>query len=215
MPDIYISQKPQGEPARKRSASRRHYSLDRNQKEEAGSFAGYATHPADIRFENQERGEEIELFLRQHPITNVPWITFAVLMIFAPLLLQAFPFLGFLPSRFQLVTLLIWYLLTSAFILENLLRWLFNIYIVTNRRIIDIDFHNLIYKEVSDTNLNRVQDVTYRMGGVVRTLFNYGDVLIQTAGAAPNFEFGAVPNPDQVVKTLQELRHKAGKGRRV
>jgi hypothetical protein len=44
------------------------------------------------------------------------------------------------------------------------------------------------------------------MGGVVRTIFNYGDVLIQTASEVPNFEFLAVPKPDQVVKVLQDLR---------
>ena len=52
----------------------------------------------------------------------------------------------------------------------------FNVYIVTDERIIDIDFYNLIYKEVSDANIDKIQDVTYKMGGVVRTLFNYGDV---------------------------------------
>lgn len=206
MPEIYsANEKKQQAPPKKYKAF----------KHRAGTLSAYTTHPDNIHFENQERGEEIELFLRMHPVTNVPWIILAVLMIFAPLVLRVFPFLNFLPPRFGLVTLLIWYLLTSAFILESLLRWLFNIYIVTNRRIVDIDFHNLIYKEVSDTDLDRVQDVTYRMGGVVRTLFNYGDVLIQTAGAAPNFEFGAVPNPDEVAKTLQELRERAGKGRKV
>jgi hypothetical protein len=44
------------------------------------------------------------------------------------------------------------------------------------------------------------------MGGAIRTIFNYGDVLVQTAGEVPNFDFLAVPNPDKVVKVLQELR---------
>ena len=44
------------------------------------------------------------------------------------------------------------------------------------------------------------------MGGVIRTVFNYGDVYIQTAAEVPAFEFLAVPKPDRVAGILQELR---------
>ena len=93
-----------------------------------------------------------------------------------------------------------------AYILESFLTWFFNVYIVTDERIIDIDFYNLIYKEVSDANIDKIQDVTYKMGGVIRTLFNYGDVLIQTASEVPNFDFLAVPKPDMIARVLQDLR---------
>ncbi len=58
----------------------------------------------------------------------------------------------------------------------------------------------------ADANLDKIEDVTYKMGGVIRTLFNYGDVLIQTAAEVTNFDFLAVPYPDKVVKVLQDLR---------
>lgn len=172
----------------------------------ARAFTAFAHSPGNISFENQEKNERVELFLRQHIITNVPWALAAVLMLLAPFLLRFFPFLGFMPGSFQLIIVISWYLLTAAFILENLLSWFFNIYIVTDRRIVDVDFHNLIYREVSDANLERVQDVTVKMGGATRAVFNYGDIFIQTAGAAPNFDFLAVPRPDEVARILQELR---------
>jgi hypothetical protein len=43
------------------------------------------------------------------------------------------------------------------------------------------------------------------MGGVVRTMFDYGDVFVQTAGEVPRIEFEAVPHPDKVAKILREL----------
>ncbi|MDO8503763.1 MAG: hypothetical protein Q7S60_03660, partial [bacterium] len=94
-------------------------------------FSAYAYYPLGMRFENQEEGEEVVLFLRQHPIVNIPWILTMIVMIFAPLILRNFPILDFMPLNFQVVSVLIWYLLTAAFILENALDWLFNIYIVT------------------------------------------------------------------------------------
>jgi len=44
------------------------------------------------------------------------------------------------------------------------------------------------------------------MGGVIRTVFNYGDVLIQTASEVPRIEFSSVSKPDLVAKVLRELR---------
>lgn len=169
-------------------------------------LAAYYYLPDNVNFETKEREEEIILFLRKHPITLLPKALFAVLMILAPSILSIFPILSFLPSNFQLIVVLGWYLITIAFVLESFLTWFFNVYLITDERIVDIDFYNLIYKEVSDANIDKIQDVTYKMGGVVRTLFNYGDVLIQTASEVPNFEFLAVPRPDKVATVLQDLR---------
>jgi membrane protein YdbS with pleckstrin-like domain len=179
--------------------------------ENSSPVASFATKPAGVRFETQEDEEEIMLLLRKHWITNVPWLISGILLIFAPLILRWFPLLDFLPTRFQLVAIIIWYLLTVFIIFEKFLTWYFNVNIITDERIIDIDFTNLIYKEISDAKIDKIQDITYKMGGAVRTLFHYGDVYIQTAGTEPNFEFLAVPNPEQVVKILNELREEEEK----
>ncbi|MBI4059103.1 hypothetical protein HY404_02560 [Candidatus Microgenomates bacterium] len=170
-------------------------------------LASYCYQPENVSFETQDPQEKIILFLRKHPIINLPWIIIAVILLLAPtFILPIFPLLSFLPAKFQLVAILGWYLVTVAFILENFLSWFFNVDIVTDERVIDIDFHNLIYREVSETKIDKVQDVTYKMGGVLRAMFNYGDVFLQTAGTVPNFQFLAVPRPDEVVKVLQALR---------
>ncbi|MCK4588457.1 PH domain-containing protein, partial [Candidatus Woesebacteria bacterium] len=168
-------------------------------------LAAYCYFPDKVDFETRERKEKIVLLLRRHPITNVAWILIAILMIFAPLTLSFFPILSFLPSNFQFIAVLVWYLITTAFVLESFLTWFFNVNIITDERIVDIDFHNLIYKEVSDCKIDNIQDVTYKMGGVVRTIFNYGDIYIQTAAEVPAFEFLAVPKPSKVARVLQDL----------
>lgn len=168
-------------------------------------LAAYCYYPDAVDFETRDSDEEIILLLRMHPITNVGWILIAILMLLAPLTLRSFPILAFLPENFQFISVLIWYLITTAFVIESFLTWFYNVYIVTDQRVIDIDFYNLVYKEVSDANFDKIEDVTFKMGGVIRTLFNYGDVFIETAGEVPQFEFLAVPNPHQVVKIIHEL----------
>lgn len=169
-------------------------------------LAAYSYCPDNVSFETQDSQEKVILFLRKHPITNLPWILLAVLLAFAPAILTSFPLLSFLPVNFQFVALLLWYLVVTAFVLESALTWFFNVYIVTDERIIDVDFLNLIYREITEAKIDKIQDVTHSVGGVVRTIFNYGDVVIQTAGTAQNLEFEAVPEPAEVTKIIQELR---------
>lgn len=169
-------------------------------------LSSFSFHPDGIDFETRESEEKIILFLRQHPIVNVPWILLVILMLFAPSLAAGVGFLTSAPTNFQFIFVLIWYLFVLIFTMEKFLTWFFNVYIVTDERIIDIDFYNLIYKEVSDAKIDKIQDVTYKVGGVVRTLFDFGDVFIQTASEVPNFDFLAVPKPDKVARVLQDMQ---------
>ncbi|KKR84169.1 MAG: hypothetical protein UU32_C0049G0007 [Candidatus Woesebacteria bacterium GW2011_GWB1_41_10] len=137
---------------------------------------------------------------------NFNFDVFSSLMFLAPMVLSSFPLLDFLPENYKFVAILGWYMISIAYAFESFLDWFFSVYIVTDERIFDVDFVNLIYREISEANIDQIQDVTTAMGGVVRTLFNYGDVFIQTASEIPRIEFEAVPHPDQVAKILRELR---------
>lgn len=208
MPDIFISgkkEKPKEKKDRAIAKKTKKVARRKPKGRPHHPLAAYCYFPDKVDFETRERKEKIVLLLRRHPITNVAWILIAILMIFAPLTLSFFPILSFLPSNFQFIAVLVWYLITTAFVLENFLTWFFNVNIITDERIVDIDFHNLIYKEVSDCKIDNIQDVTYKMGGVVRTIFNYGDVYVQTAAEVPAFEFLAVPKPSKVARVLQDL----------
>lgn len=204
MPDIYVNK----QSSVKSDQSSRQSPITKHQLpgHTHNPLASFCYLPDRVNFETQEKEEKVVLFLRKHIITNVPWVLLAALFILAPFILSVFPLLSSLPEKFQMVAIIFWYLVTLAFILESFFTWFFNIYILTDERVVDIDFYNLIYREISDAKIDKIQDVTFNVGGVARTLFNYGDVFIQTAGTIPNFEFQAVPDPARVAKILQELR---------
>ncbi len=172
-------------------------------------LTAYMPVPQGVHFESQEEEEKIILLLRSHPITNLPWIVVAIIMLFAPLVIfPLFSFLNPLPSlplAYHLVLTLVWYTLTFSVVLVNYLHWFFNVYMVTNERIVDIDFYNLVHRQLSSTRIGRIQDVTYKVNGVIRSIFDYGDVVIQTAGTEENFVFEATPQPQHVVKKIEEL----------
>lgn len=78
----------------------------------------------------------------------------------------------------------------------------FNLFIITNHRIIDIDQQSLFHRSVSECQLAHIQDVRYNIKGVVYTLFQVGTVQIFFGSADGHIEFNAITNPAQVKELL-------------
>ncbi len=170
-----------------------------------GFFSSFMVWPKKLSFQTQEEGERIVLMLRQHPVVNVGWMVVFSLMLLMPTLVEFVPGFEILPMRFQAMTIVLWYLLTLAYALENFLSWYFNVYIVTDERVVDIDFYSLIYSHVSVTKTANIQDVNFRRMGVFSAMFDYGNVYIQTAGESREFDFANVPHPSRVVEIIYQL----------
>lgn len=173
------------------------------------TFSSFCQNPYGISFQSQEEDEKILLFLRRHFITNVPWIIIGLFLTVLPILL---PFLfiltGFLltlPQNLTMLFIAFYYLIVFAYLFINFLTWFYNIGLVTTKRAVDVDFSDLVYHNVAATKLSLIQDVDYTQVGVLPSLFNYGDVFVQTAGDKPNFDFLAVPNPAKAAHIIEEL----------
>lgn len=180
-------------------------------------FSTFAQHPLGITFDSQEAGEEIILLLRAHVITLLPVTILIIFLLFLPIIVfNAFAFLGigligFLSPIQVLLILIFWYLLVFAFAIYKFIFWYFNVYILTNERIIDFDFRGILHKQTSFAKLNQIQDVTPKMVGFFSTFFNFGDIFIQTAGERQEFDFAKVPRPDDVAnRILEEVRIEEG-----
>ena len=112
-------------------------------------LAAFIALPKKINFDTQRKKEKIILLLRRHWITNVPWFSLVCLMIFTPFLLTVFPLLTSFPARFRSILVIMWYLFILSLVLEKFLSWFFNICIITDERVIDVDFISLVYREIS------------------------------------------------------------------
>ncbi len=169
-------------------------------------LASFLVRPPGSEFINQHSQEKILLVLRQHPIVNVGWMLTTVALILAPFIVfPVFPLFDFVPDRFQFFAMIGWYLFISAFVIEQFLHWYYNIYIITDERIVDIDFVSLMYRNVSEAKIDKIEDVTATTAGLFGGVFNYGSVAVQTAAEKREFEFDRVPRPDKVTKFLNEL----------
>jgi hypothetical protein len=165
----------------------------------------FAAKPANTSFDSQNHEEEVLLLLRQHPVTQIKWILIAIILIFVPYLLSYIGFLSFLPARFQEVAAVGWYLMVVGFAMEAFLDWFYNVYIITDERVIDVDFVSLLFKNVSFAKIDRIEDVSATTAGTLGAIFDYGTVQIQTAGAANEFEFTNIPHPSRVMAFLNDM----------
>ncbi|OGK24484.1 hypothetical protein A2954_07625 [Candidatus Roizmanbacteria bacterium RIFCSPLOWO2_01_FULL_37_12] len=156
------------------------------------------------RFETQHTNEQLILVLRAHPITQLPWVINSLILIVVLIFLN-FLFFNFLSGTQTLFANFFGLAIIFAYIWFNFLSWFFNVGIITNERIIDIDFHAVIYKEVTETQLSKVEDVTAKSGGFFASVFNFGNVFVQTAGTEVNIEFVNIPKPAEVTKIINNL----------
>ena len=170
-----------------------------------GLFSALSIFPKSTKFEAQDEEEKIVLLLRPHFVTNIWWIILSLLMSVVPQFLTYIPVISLLPENYLFVLTLFWYALILTFAFERFLMWFFSVNIVTDERVMDVDFYGLLFKHVSVAQLDRIEDVNYFQKGIMGALFNFGDVLIQTAAEITGFVFNKVPNPERVVKVLSEL----------
>ncbi len=173
---------------------------------EPGRLAAYAPLPQNVKFETQQEQETILMVLRQHPVVNLRWILVAIILLLAPLVLvPLFPFFNFLTPRHWFFLNLGWLFLLTAYVSESFLSWYYNLYIITDERLIDVDFYSLIYRAISEAKLDKIEDVTATTTGVLGAIFDYGSISVQTAAEKREFELGNVPHPAKVTKFLNEL----------
>lgn len=168
-------------------------------------FTSFTSFPAQICFETQDDGEQVVLFMRQHPIVNLPWVIVAVFLLTLPSVFSFFPPYTMLPASYQFVVTLGWYTFAFGYSLAKLMGWFFNIYIVTDERIVDVDFKNIFFRKISTAKIDEIQDINVQSSGAFETFFGYGSIFIQTAAEVPEFEFLAVPYPDKVGKILNQM----------
>lgn len=175
-------------------------------------FPDFFDKPQNMRFCDQDSDEQIELLLRQDWIVNIPWIFISTILLFIPAiffnLISKFniSLISQVPSNLITSALILWYLAVFAYIVQSFLYWYFNIYIVTNKHLVDFDFISLLNRNITELRLDDVQGSSYENRGLIRSIFNFGDVKVETAAETEAVLFKDVPSPDVVHDRIEQLQ---------
>ncbi|MFA6981452.1 MAG: PH domain-containing protein [Patescibacteria group bacterium] len=173
-----------------------------------GTLCGtFIKNPKNTRFDGEDDDEEILYIFRRSLITNLDWIGIAAIMLITPAIVRGVLAMnGLILSRGFIFTLsLFWYLTIAGFVFQNLMIWYYNVYIITNKKIVDVDFHGILFKNISEAPLKNIEDVTSNISGALEVIFNYGSVFIQTSAEKREFEFENIPNPSKVRDIISDM----------
>jgi hypothetical protein len=127
----------------------------------------------------------------------------------------------FYPNVFDVLGTQTVYFIETTFLIMlwfySFLIWIdyyLDVWIITNERILNIEQRGLFVRHSSELQLGNVQDITTEVTGIIPTILNYGDVLVQTAGERERFVFRHVPDPYAVkgliMQLYQKTKNKAG-----
>ncbi len=149
----------------------------------------------------QNSSEQIIKIIRRHWF-NIAYHMFViflmVLMLFAsfvylPILFPAFN-TSLMHSLFLFAensfAMIIWILFFILWI-----DYYFDVWVITNKRVINIEQKGLFSRDVSEVSLEKIQDITTNVTGILSTMMDFGDVQIQTAAEQEKFLFRRVPDP--------------------
>jgi len=161
-----------------------------------------------------EKNEKILLILHRHWFVIVRDVVGLILIFIAGVFL--FSLRDFLiPTLEPLILIPVSNLVFVMFILFLVgilfARWVtyyLDVWIVTTKRIIDIEQHGLFNREISEFLIARVQDVTIEIPGFISTMLNFGNITIQTAGER-SFLVRDVPKLHKAKDTILTYSHKA------
>jgi membrane protein YdbS with pleckstrin-like domain len=158
-------------------------------------------------------GEKVILKVRKHPIVFFIDSFFCFVLILLPIALWGIAFIADMEldipqeSIIGLVIVLavsLYYLYALLFLFFSFFIYFLDRWIVTEQHIIDIKQTSLFSRTVAKQEIGRVQDVTADVRGFFQTIFNFGNVYIQTAGEQERFIFENVPDPHGIVNTIMK-----------
>jgi|GEM_PF-213786 len=174
----------------------------------------------DKFFPSQEKTEQVFLLVRKHWFVYIIFGFFTILMlipvsILVPyLLVNQAAFTNLQLSEFT-AGISTYLLVMLALLIYGFVNYYLDVYIVTDKRIVDISQNGFFNREISELHIHEVQDVSAHVKGFFKTILHFGDVHIQTAGERENFIFVDIPHPYTVAKEIVELHeHEIDKTRR-
>lgn len=154
----------------------------------------------EFTFNGQRPDETVEEIIKNHPLVLFwPGIkTIITLLIPAAALIFWGASLPFTITTLICVPLALGVFSRAFYIYST------SVLLITSERVLYLDQKNFFIRKIVETNLDKIQDVSSDTSGMLKTAFNYGDLIIRTAGASKGTEIiiKNIPNPYQAQQEI-------------
>ncbi len=170
-------------------------------------------------FPGQRKNEELQLCVRQHWILEV-WLflRFFLVAVFAVIVIFYFEAIvgssniidSILGLSLIFGLLFGWLMFFVGFIKIKL-----TVLVATNERVVDITQASLFDQQISETSLDRIQEVTGFTHGFWRAFFGIGRLEIQTAGSDTPIQMRFVKAPQFTARKILDIQKASHQRRRL
>lgn len=174
------------------------------------------TQPFDEMYDD----EKVAVFARKHWLVFLGNVLVTFLLLLVPIVIYVVinfylsDVLAGISYNYYFIGASVYYLFVISYYIAGFIDFYFDLVIVTNYRVVDIRQDGLFHRSVDESDLIKIEDVRVNTKGFFATLFNLGDVEVQTAGSARNFSFRAIPNSQMIARKIMDLYEKKLKERR-
>ena len=171
-------------------------------------------------FPNQRDDERIFVFSRRHPVDFLPTFIIIVILFVLPIIFvsaiwsQPPSSSVFDPLYIRdliILTSLTYILILATVAITSWVNFYYNVLIVSDERIVEIAQRGLFSREIKELVFEQIEDVSSKTTGFLNTIFEAGELEIQTAGTQSNFHVSRIPRSDLIVEIIQELAYQANK----
>lgn len=77
-----------------------------------------------------------------------------------------------------------------------------NVVLVTSEKLTQVVYRTIFDRKISQLSIGDVQDTTVDQKGILSRIFNYGTLIVETAGEQQNYTFTYVPRPYEASKAV-------------
>jgi hypothetical protein len=104
--------------------------------------------------------------------------------------------------------LLLWTMIVALYALRVYILWHLKEYIITTKRLIHISHYGMFKKQVIETPLERILNVSFQTTGLTSSLFRFGDVEVQVVGLTQPIVLKNIKQPGEIKDYLWQLHSK-------
>ena len=170
--------------------------------------------PLDFYFSSQHPNEKILFIIHRHwfnmliqfiPIFGLLGVMI-VTFIMQPYIFETFTQTGGRTIFFFMQTFFLLFVWIFSFVIW--FDYYLDIWIITTHRIVNVEQKGLFSRQVSELKFQHIQDVSTDVRGFFATIFNYGDITVQTAAEHSYFLFRSVGNPYKIKANIMHQMKK-------
>lgn len=158
--------------------------------------------------------QEIVWFTRKHIVSLLGSIFLIIFLFTVPIVFGVVLWFR-MPSVFEgsllnvlVILTTVYYLVIISFSFTVWINYYYDVFAITDQEIVDIKQEGVFGRKINKVSILRIQDVSSQVRGILPTLFNYGNVVAESAGEnSQTYVIEDVPNPMKMANKIMSMHN--------